>query len=191
MTAATATAEIALDPELEYEIVNGQPEVKEMAGAKHGGTIMRLGAKLVNYTEESDQGSIYGPDTTFIIGPNERLPDLAFVSSARIPEDGEPEGIWNIAPDLAIEVISPNDVLERVNSKIEDYFAAGVRQVWLISLRGRTVSIYDSPTKVTILTEHEDLTSEAVLPGFRCRIGEIFGKKRATEKPPSEATRVE
>lgn len=185
MTAATATA-IALDPELEYEIVNGKPEVKEMAGAKHGGTIMRLGAKLVNYTEESDQGSIYSPDTTFVIGQNERLPDLAFVSSARIPEDGEPEGIWKIAPDLAIEVISPNDVLEKVTAKIEDYFAAGVRQVWLVSLRSRTVSIYDSPTKVTILTENEDLTSEAILPGFRCRIGEIFEKKRPIQHHPAE-----
>lgn len=188
MTTATATAmaEIVLDPELEYEIVNGQPEVKEMAGAKHGGTIMRLGAKLVNYTEESDQGSVYSPDTTFVIGQNERLPDLAFVSSARIPEDGEPEGIWRIAPDLAIEVISPNDVLEKVTAKIEDYFAAGVRQVWLVSLRSHTVSIYDSPTKVTILTEHEDLASEAILPGFRCRIADIFEKKRAAEKPPAE-----
>lgn len=176
MTTATAT-EIALDPELEYEIVNGNPEVKEMASMRHGGTIMRLGIRLGMYIEANDLGSIYSPDTTFMIGQNQRLPDLAFVSNARMPEEGEVDGIAPIAPDLAIEVISPNDVLEKVTSKIEDYFAAGVRQVWLVSLRGRTVSIYDSPTKVTILTENEDLTSEAILPGFRCRIAEIFGKK--------------
>ena len=90
-----------------------------------------------------------------------------------------------IAPDLAIEVISPNDVLEKVISKIEDYFAAGVRQVWLVSLRSHTVSIYDSPTKVTILTENEDLTSEAILPGFRCRIADIFAKKRPVLSQPA------
>lgn len=176
MTTATAT-EIALDPELDYEIVNGKPEAKEMASMKHGGTIIRLAVRLGMHVEASDLGGVYSPDTTFLIGQNQRLPDLAFVSNERMPEEGEVDGIAPMAPDLAIEVISPNDVLEKVNSKIEDYFAAGVRQVWLISLRARTVSIYDSPTKVTILTEHEDLTSEAIVPGFRCRITEIFGKK--------------
>lgn len=185
MTTATAT-EIALDPELEYEIVNGKPEVKEMASMRHGGTIMRLGARLQIHVETNDLGSIYSPDTTFMIGQNQRLPDLAFVSNERMPEEGEVDGIAPIAPDLAIEVISPNDVLEKVTSKIEDYFAAGVLQVWLISLRGRTVSIYDSTTKVTILTENEELTSQVILPGFGCHISELFGKKRAAEKTPAE-----
>ncbi|MDX2042422.1 MAG: Uma2 family endonuclease [Acidobacteriota bacterium] len=180
MTAATATAisEIALDPEFEYEIVNGKPEKKEPDGAQHGSTIMRLGTRLGTHAEANELGGVYSSNTTFQIGQNQRLPDLAFVSNERMPEEGEVDGIAPIAPDLAIEVISPNDVLEKVTAKIEDYFAAGVHQVWLVSLRSRTVSIYDSPTKVTILTENEDLTSEAILPGFCCRIAEIFGKKR-------------
>lgn len=76
--------------------------------------------------------------------------------------------------------------MQKVTAKIEDYFDAGVRQVWLVSLRSRTVSIYDSPTKVTILTENEDLTSESILPGFRCRISEIFGKKRPPQIQSAE-----
>jgi Uma2 family endonuclease len=174
----TTVAELALDPERDFEIVNGKPEVKEMAGAKHGSTIMRLGARLVNHVEPNDLGIIYSPDTTFTIGEDERLPDLGFVSATRIPPEGEPEGIWEIAPDLAIEVISPNDVLEKVNAKMADYFAAGVREVWLISLRLKTVSIYNSLTQVRILGEHDDLISETLLPGFRCRVGDIFGKAR-------------
>ncbi len=175
-------AELTLDPELEYEIVNGKPEVKEMASLRHGAAIMRLGIRLGTYIEANDLGGIYSPDTTFMIGQNQRLPDLAFLSNERMPVEEELDGVSPIAPDLAIEVISPNDVLEKVIAKIEDYFAAGVRQVWLVSLRSRTVSIYDSPTKVTILTETEDLSSEAILPGFRCRISEIFGKKRAPQQ---------
>ncbi|MEK7833212.1 MAG: Uma2 family endonuclease [Acidobacteriota bacterium] len=188
MTTATAmaTAEIVLDPEFEYEIVNGKPEVKEMASMKHGGTIIRLAIRLGAYVETNELGGVYSPDTTFQIGQNQRLPDLAFVSNERMPEEGEVDGVAPMAPDLAIEVISPNDVLEKVTSKIEDYFTAGVLQVWLVSLRSRTVSIYDSPTKVTILTEHEDLTSESILPGFRCRIGEIFGKKRDVQTKTAE-----
>jgi len=176
----TTVAELALDTEREFEIVNGKPEAKEMAGAKHGSTIMRLGAKLVNHVEAHDLGTIYSPDTTFTIGDDERLPDLGFVAAARIPAEGEPDGIWEIAPDLAIEVISPNDVLEKVNAKMADYFAAGVREVWLISLRLKTVSIYTSLTQVRILGENDDLTSEALLPGFRCRAGDIFGKSSAS-----------
>jgi len=169
----TRTA-VALDPEKVYEIVDGQPEEKEMAGARHGRVIMRLGARLEMHVEQHQLGGIYSPDTTFQIGRNERLPDLAFVSAARMPEGGEPEGIWPIAPDLAIEVISPNDLWEKVQSKVREYFAAGVRQVWLISWLQRTVSIYDSPTQVIILTEEDTLTSAALLPGFSCRVSDIF-----------------
>ncbi|HMY75716.1 MAG TPA: Uma2 family endonuclease, partial [Blastocatellia bacterium] len=174
MTAATQTA---FEPDYEYELVDGQLEAKEMAGMKHGGTIIRLAVRLGMHVEANDLGGVYSPDTTFMVGQNQRLPDLAFVSNERMPEGGETEGIAPMAPDLAIEVISPNDIWEKVTAKIEDYFAAGVRQVWLVSLRQRNVNVYDSPTKVTILTENEDLTSEAILPGFRCRIAEIFGKK--------------
>jgi Uma2 family endonuclease len=91
-----------------------------------------------------------------------------------MPEGGEPEGIWPIAPDLAIEVISPNDLWKKVQSKVQEYFAAGVRQVWLVAWQQGTVSIYDSPTHVTILTEEDTLTSAALLPGFSCRVSDIF-----------------
>src|SRR5467141_680233 len=88
------TTAVALDPEKAYEIVDGQPEEKEMPGARHGRVVMRLGARLEMHIEQHQLGGIYSPDTTFQIGRNERLPDLAFVSIARMPEGSEPEGIW-------------------------------------------------------------------------------------------------
>ena len=171
MDASTA---VTLNPDRAYEIVDGQPEEKAMAGARHGRVVMRLGARLEMHVEQHQLGGIYSPDTTFQIGRNERLPDLAFVSAARIPEGGEPEGIWPMAPDLAIEVISPNDLWEKVQSKVREYFAAGVQQVWLVSWQQRTVSLYDSPTHVIILTEEDTLTSAALLPGFSCHVSDIF-----------------
>jgi len=168
------TSEIILDPVKEYEIVNGQPEEKEMGGARHGSVGARVIARFVVHVEAHDLGIVYGPDTTFKIGENERLPDVAFVSAARIPEEGEPDGIWPIAPDLAVEIISPNDLFEKVFSKVKEYFAAGVRQVWLISLEHKVVIIYHSPTQTTILTEDDELVSEELLPGFRCRVSELF-----------------
>lgn len=170
----TATTQVAFDTDREFEIIDGQLEEKEMAGALHGGVTARLLVKLGNYLETEGVGDLYTPDTTFKIGKNERLPDIGFVSSDRVPEDGEPIGIWEIAPDLAIEVVSPNDVWGKVDRKVEDYFRAGVREVWLVSPENKKIVIYHSPTHTTILTENDELTSETLLPGFRCQVGELF-----------------
>jgi Uma2 family endonuclease len=173
----TAVAELAVaqavNDDYDFEPFNGRKEVK-MAGGMHGRTIMRLGARLQIFVANNGLGDIYSPDTTFMIGTEERLPDLAFLSRERIPADGVPYGKWTIAPDLAIEVISPNDVWEKVNDKIHDYFAAGVKQVWLVALKHREVHIYDSAVQPRVLTENDELTNAALLPGFSCRVGELF-----------------
>jgi Uma2 family endonuclease len=168
------TTGLTLNPEKEYEIVAGQPEEKDMGGARHGGVGARLLGRLISYVEGNQLGGVYGADTTFRIGENERIPDVAFVSAARLPAEGEPEGIWRIPPDLAVEITSPNDLYERVISKVEEYFGGGVRQVWLLSPEHKTVTIFQAPTRSTILTEADDLVSEEILPGFRCRIAELF-----------------
>jgi Uma2 family endonuclease len=168
------TPEIILNPEKEYELVNGQPEEKEMGGARHGGVGMRLGAEIWVHVKKHKLGGVYGSDTSFQIGQNERLPDVSFVAAERIPLEGEPEGIWPIAPDLAVEIISPNDLYEKVNSKVLEYLAAGVQQVWLVSPEHKTVTIFRSPTEVTVFSEDSELASEDLLPGFRCRLSDLF-----------------
>lgn len=168
------TTEVAFDIEREFEVVDGNLEVKEMAGARHGGVTARLIGKLVTHVEDNFLGGVYTPDTTFQVGLNERLPDIGFVAAERIPEEGEPETKWMLAPDLAIEVISPNDMWEKVASKVRNYFTAGVREVWLVSPELETITIHHSPTHTTILTSEDELSSEELLPGFRCRVNEIF-----------------
>jgi Uma2 family endonuclease len=175
------TAEVAFDVEKEYEIVDGHPEEKEMAGARHGGVGMRLGARMLMHAESHQLGGVYNANTSFNIGRNERMPDVAFVAAERIPAEGEPAGMWEIAPDLAVEVISPNDLYEKVTGKVREYFRAGVRQVWLVSPEDQTITIYHSPTRTTILTVDDDLTSEDILPGFRCRVSEIFRNPSAAK----------
>ncbi len=178
-----ASAELALDDDKIYEIVDGQLEEKPMAGARHGGVGVRLLAKMFMHVDARQLGGVYGPDTNFQVGNRERVPDVAFVAAARIPPEGEPETAWPIAPDLAVEVISPNDSWEQVYRKLREYFAAGVREVWLISLEQRTVMIYHSPAvaDAVTLTENDVLTSEALLPGFRCPVAELF--KQPAHRP--------
>jgi len=169
---ATTTA-VALDPEKLYEIVDGQPEEKEMPGARHGGICTRLAFALCLYLKGNQLGELY-VETSFQIGANERIPDLAFVSAARLPPEGEPDTKWPMPPDLAVEVISPNDLYERVYAKVMEYLAAGVKQVWLVSPEHHTVTIYRSATHMTAFPGDGELVSEDVFPGFRCPLREIF-----------------
>ncbi len=170
----TAEAELVLDPEKEYEIVNGQPEEKEMASAFHGGVGGRLIIELGYYCKIHKLGAVYTPDTTFQIGINERLPDVSFISAARLPKDGEPTTKWMIAPDLAIEIISPNDLYGKVKNKIREYLTAGVKEVWIVEPEFKMITIYRSQTDFTVFAEEDELVSETLLPGFRLKLSELF-----------------
>jgi Uma2 family endonuclease len=168
------STEVAPNPDQEYEVVDGQPEEKLIGGARHSGVGTRLIVRLGLHVEANQLGGVYGPDATFRIGRNQRLPDISFVVADRIPPAGEPEGIWEMAPNLAVEIISPNDLYEKVTSKVLEYLAAGVQQVWLISLEHQSLMIYFSPTQIQILTVDDDLVCEDLLPGFRCPIRDLF-----------------
>jgi Uma2 family endonuclease len=169
----TATAQVAYEDDLDYEIVNGQQEVK-MAGARHG----RIGGNVLTelgiYLRQNPIGGVYISNTTFLIGNNDRMPDVSFVSAERFPPEGEPSSKWEIAPDLAVEVISPTDIWDKVNDKVKEYFAAGVRQVWLVSQPLQLVYVYDSLTQIKVVAAEEELTSEILLPGFKCRVADLF-----------------
>ena len=174
-TMQTAAA-VALedDADKRYELVDGQLEAREMGNMRHGGVGTRLIIRLGSYVESQRLGAVYGPDTTFMIGDNERLPDVSFLSAARMPEGGELDANCPVAPDLAVEVISPNESWVKVNRKLHEYFAAGVQQVWLIALEFRNVHVYDSPKMIKVLSDEEELVNETLLPGFRLRISELF-----------------
>jgi len=175
-----AIIETVLDQDKEYEIVDGQPEEKQMGGARHGGVGSRLIGELWAHIKAQRLGGVYGADTSFQIGQNERMPDVAFVAAARIPEEGEPEGAWPMPPDLAVEIVSPTDLHEKLMTKVTEYLKAGVRQVWLISPEHRTVTIYSSPTEVKVLQGADELDGGDVIPGFRCRVADLFqGPARA------------
>jgi Uma2 family endonuclease len=168
-----ATMELALDPDKNYEIVNGQPEEKEMPGARHGVVAMRLAIRLGGFIEANQLG-VASTEANFKLIINERIPDLSFVAAARIPPEGVPEGVWQIPPDLAVEIISPNDFHEKVSGKVLEYLEAGVRQVWIVSPEHRTVTIFRSMEQVQVFSGDRRLESPDLLLGFSCSLAEIF-----------------
>jgi Uma2 family endonuclease len=163
-----------IDREKQIEIVDGEEEIKNMSGAKAGGIATRLIGEIFIYLKTNKIGRVYGPDTMFTIGKNNRMPDVAFVSNKKIPKKGEPFKKWGFAPSLAIEVISPNDVYDKIFDKINDYFKAGVKQVWLVEPRFERIRIYKSPEESITLKKQDELTCEEILPDFKLPLTEIF-----------------
>jgi Uma2 family endonuclease len=111
-----------------------------------------------------------------------RIPDVCFVSWALLPRTyGQ---IPPIAPDLAIEVLSPSNTRMEMARKLRDYFGAGTRLVWIFDLRSRTVTVYTAPEQFTVLDDSQTLEGGDVLPGFAVSLGELFD--RASQRGPSE-----
>jgi Uma2 family endonuclease len=168
-----------MDDERSYELVNGQPVEKVPFSARRSGICVRLAGSLGSYTEAHDLGEWY-IRASFQIGDNERIPDLAFLSLARFPAEGEPITKWLIVPDLAVEVIAPTDYYEKVQAKTLEYLQAGVKVVWIISPENQTITVYRSATSIMAFPPESELTCEDLLPGFRCHLSEIFKSPKKT-----------
>lgn len=102
-------------------------------------------------------------------------PDVAFVAANRMP-DPLPDGYMPIVPDLVVEVVSPNDLAFEIEDKVALYLKAGVRLIWVMNPRSKTITIH-RPGSVAILDQHGTLDGEDVLPGFTLKVAEVFPKK--------------
>lgn len=156
-----------------YEYVDGKLEKKNMPNAKHSGIAGRLLIELGIYLKKHKIGRVY-PEAHFQIGTDKRVPDVAFVSAGRIPQDGEPQKFWEFAPDLAVEIVSPTDFYQDVLDKIYEYFKADVKQVWLINPEKETLTIYFSFDEAKVLLKNDALTCEEILPKFSLKLSDIF-----------------
>jgi Uma2 family endonuclease len=103
-----------------------------------------------------------------------RRPDLSFVRFGRLPNDKVPSGKIQIAPDLAVEVISPNDEAEALETKLDEYLRAGVRLVWVLYIPTRNVWAYKLDGTARLYRATDTLTGEDVLPGFAVPVAELF-----------------
>jgi Uma2 family endonuclease len=164
-----------------YELVKGELIKMSPTGGKRGILALRLGAALVQYVEANNLGEAFGAETGFVLTTNPdtvRAPDVAFVSRERIPPGDFSEKFWPSAPDLAAEVISPGDTLYEVDEKIEEYLKAGVKLIWIVNPKKRTVTIYQPNKEPQTLTETETLDGRDVLPGFQYSLGRLFATSR-------------
>jgi Uma2 family endonuclease len=159
-----------------YELVRGELRMMAPAGSEHGRVAVKLTWRLAEYVETHDLGVVFAAETGFKIGSNPdtvRAPDVAFVRRERIDQIGVPDGFWPGAPDLAVEVVSPNDTFSEVEEKVADWLAAGTRMVVVLNPRNRTASVYQGAT-VARLGEADALYGHDVVPGWSVALKDIF-----------------
>ena len=137
-----------------------------------------LGYFIEGFLETHDLGYSLGADGTFQLMPGLiRIPDVAFVSWDRLPGHELPaEPIPELAPDLAVEVLSAGNTTREMDRKIGEYFRAGVALVWLIDPTTRTATIYTRPRRRIHIAEDGVLDGGKVLPGFSLPLQRLFAR---------------
>ena len=169
---------LALPNERDLELVHGEL-VERVMGNESVYISGQLFGLILIHVKKHALGWVFPDGAGFILVINGeesvRKPDTSFVSFQRLPPQSEvPRGYYKLAPDLAVEVVSPNDLADDVDQKINDYLNAGVRLIWEIHPTSRTVTVHRSDDSVARLRETDLLDGETVLPGFQCRIADLF-----------------
>ncbi len=168
---------LRLENEGLYELVGGQLVEKTMSylSNKTAGIISR---RLGNHLEDAGIKGDVLPETLFqcfsFDEDKARRPDVAVLLGDRVPVGAPPTGALKVRPDIAIEVVSPNDLSYDVEDKLDDYRKAGVPLVWVIYPHARIVRIHRPDHTVTELTDADTLTGETILPSFSVEVGRIF-----------------
>jgi Uma2 family endonuclease len=165
------------------ELVDGVLVEKAMGfrEAFLAGLLVRL---LGEFVDRDNLGIVVAPDATIRFFPGlVRLPDVAFISWDRLPGRKFPEEpVPNLAPDLAVEIISKGNTPKEMRRKLGEYFRAGVRLVWMIYPKKRIVEVYTSPRRKKEVRHGQTLDGGDVLPGFSLSLTEFFATPKA---PPA------
>ena len=156
------------------EVSGGYLVREPRPGALHGVVVMNVIRLLLEH-EQAGQGRVI-TDAGFVLRESPlalRGPDAAFMVSARVPTT-LPQGFWTIAPDLAVEVISPANSVSEIQQKVLDYLDAQVPLIWVIDPKSRTVTVYESRSSMRLLIDTDTLDGGVILPGLRTPVSDLF-----------------
>ncbi len=166
------------EDEHRFEWIDGQLKEKPHMGAKANRIAAILIRLLDAYTTAHQLGFVLAPECGYKIFPRNpkkvRKPDVTFVARGRMPNNEFPDGHMTVAPDLEVEVISPNDLAEEIDARVADYLAAGVRLMWIIYPASRSVWVIRRDGTAARLTEAQELSGEDVISGFTCPVRALF-----------------
>jgi Uma2 family endonuclease len=161
------------------ELVDGTL-VEKAVGFEESRLAMRLGHLISLWLDKHDLGICVGEAGMMRIAPGlVRIPDVSFISWDRLPGRESPrEPIPDLAPDLAVEVLSEGNTQAEMARKVREYFHAGVVLVWLIDPRKRTARVFSTNKKSALIRADQALEGGAVLPNFVVPLSELLDRGR-------------
>jgi Uma2 family endonuclease len=157
--------------------------VEKTVGAYESYLALLIAQFLGSFARENRLGIIMGADGMMRLSPGlVRIPDVSFISWDRLPGRKVPRTpMANLAPDLAIEVISKGNTPQEMEGKLAEYFSTGVREVWYVYPNPREVHVYKTRQQCTVLAEAQTLGGGEVLPGFQLPLRELFAEPGEAE----------
>jgi Uma2 family endonuclease len=166
------------DPDnLPHELVRGVLRLVTPSVSEHGSVVMRVSAALAQHVYPRGMGELFGEATGFLLerDPDTVLcPDVAFVAKRRLPPEGLGRSFLELAPDLAVEVVSKSNRPREVSAKVADYLRLGVRCVWVVDPAKRSVRIHPADGAERTVGEDGLLDGGEILPGLRCPVASLF-----------------
>ena len=172
----TADDLLAMSSKGRYELTEGRLIEMSPPGSEHGLIANAINYFITDCVRRKKLGKVFAAETGFRLSRNPdtvRAPDVAFVSSARMPSP-LPKGYMDIAPDLVVEVVSPSDDADDMQLKIKEWLDAGAKMVCYVYPSSRQVVVYRSLRDVRVLTDADTFLGDDVLPDFSLPVKEIF-----------------
>jgi Uma2 family endonuclease len=160
------------------EIIKGELVVSP-AGIEHEEIGMRLGSALFNFVRKKKLGIVCGSSAGYWMKERTSFlsPDVSFIAKERLQgAKRAPKKFFNGAPDLAVEVLSPSDTIDKLHEKIVEYFDNGARLIWVLNPEEQIVLVYHAPQPDKLLRAGDALDGEDVVPGFSMPVSELFAE---------------
>jgi len=158
------------------ELVKGEIIYMSPTGYLHGFIEVNFGSLLRAFVSKHKLGKVIGGEVGIYTARNPdtvRGADVAFISNKRLSQ-AKSKSFLDVAPELIVEVLSPDDRWVNVTTKLAEYFAIGAQVVWVADPKSRQIHVYRSLTDIAIFSDNDALTAEDILPGFSAPVSDFF-----------------
>jgi Uma2 family endonuclease len=170
-------ARLADEPGIEY--AGGRVVEKEM-GIGSSAIEIAVSAALFVEAAKTGEARVFSQSANYRCFADDpvkfRKPDVSVVRAERLKGVDFDAGFLHFPADLVVEVLSPNDFAIDVAMKVEEYLANGFPLLWIVNPASQTVTVYRADGSVALLHAGDEITGEAALPSFRCKVGQFFAK---------------
>lgn len=167
----------ANNPDTRYELIEGELIEMPPTGLEHGKFEFRIAKLIDRFVEEHRLGTVMTGEVGYHTRSDDktvRAADVAFASYERMPQDETPSNYGNIAPELIVEIVSPNDSATKIEEKVNEWLDFGVSLVWIVYPKTKHIHVFTHDRSGTILRSDDTLTGADVLQGFKVAVSDLF-----------------